>query len=324
MKSINLGKLKIDTPIFLCPLAGITDYPYRYMVGKFHANLMYSEMLSSLALTHNSKHSLKMLDIANEVANNNVGIQIAGSNLQAMKDAAKMAEDKGACLLDINMGCPAKKVVNGIAGSALMKDEVLAGKIMETVVNAVKIPVSVKMRLGWDLNSINAPTLAKIAENSGISLITVHGRTRNQFYSGESNYLEIAKVKNNVNIPVIANGDIKNEEDMLCALKESKADGIMVGRGTYGKPWLIKQLTHFVTTGNKLKEPSRSEKLEIVLQHYDLILSYYGKEIGKKVARKHLSWYTKGLPNSAEARAKINVLEDVSLVRDSVKSCFYG
>lgn len=322
MKSITLGKLTLDTPIFLCPLAGITDYPYRYMVGSFHANLMYSEMLSSMALTHNSKRTLKMLDIKQEVDSNNVAIQIAGSNLKAMEESAKMAEDSGACLLDINMGCPAKKVINGIAGSALMKDEILAGKIMEAVVKAVKIPVSVKMRLGWDFNSINAPTLAKIAENSGIALVTVHGRTRNQFYSGESNYLEIAKVKENVNIPVIANGDIQNEEDMLQALQESKADGIMVGRGTYGKPWLIKQLTHFIKTGTKLPEPSPAEKLDIVLQHYDLILSYYGIEIGVKVARKHLSWYTKGLPNSAEMRAKINILDDVNLVRDSVKSCF--
>ncbi|MDR0484273.1 MAG: tRNA-dihydrouridine synthase, partial [Alphaproteobacteria bacterium] len=232
IKPINIGKVIVDTPVFLCPLAGITDFPYRYMVDSFGSNMMYSEMISSIAMTKNSNKTFRMTNLQKDTAEN-VGIQLAGSNIETMVLAAKMAQDYGAKIIDINMGCPAKKVVNGIAGAALMKEEALAGKLMEAIVKAVAIPITMKMRLGWDFESLNAPVLAKIAENSGISLLTVHGRTRSQFYSGEANWKAVAEVKKMVKIPVIVNGDIKTPQDAKLALFDSNADGVMIGRGSY-------------------------------------------------------------------------------------------
>ena len=321
IKPINIGKVTVDVPVFLCPLAGITDFPYRYIVNSFGSNMMYSEMISSIAMTRNSEKTFRMSNLDKDTAEN-VGIQLSGSDVDTMVLAAKMAADAGAKIIDINMGCPAKKVVNGIAGAALMKEEVIAGKVMEALVRAVDIPVTMKMRLGWDFENINSPRLAKIAQESGISLLTVHGRTRSQFYSGVSNWKAVGDVKKVVNIPVIVNGDIKTHEDATQALLDSGADGIMIGRGTYGRPWIIQHLSHYLKTGNILPDLSLEEKLKTTMQHYDLMIDYHGEYHGLRIARKHLSNYTKGLRNSASLRAKINISEDISEVKDLIIKCF--
>lgn len=321
IKPLNIGNIVIDTPVFLCPLAGITDFPYRYMVNSFGSNMMYSEMISSIAMTRNSDKTFRMSNLEQDTAKN-VGIQLSGSDVNTMVLAAKMAEDMGASIIDINMGCPAKKVVNGIAGAALMKEEILAGQVMEALVKAVSIPVTMKMRLGWDFENINSPKLAKIAQESGISLLTVHGRTRSQFYSGESNWKAVGDVKSAVSIPVLVNGDIKSSAEATQALLESGADGLMMGRGTYGRPWIINHISHFLKTGEELPDLSLEDKLKTTIQHYDLMLEYHGNYHGIKIARKHLSNYTKGLRNSANLRAKINISEDITEVKDLIIECF--
>ncbi len=320
LRPINLGSLVVETPVLLCPLAGITDVPYRAAVHFFGSNLMYSEMISSVAMTKNSLKTIRMTTLQNSGAN--IGIQLAGSDVDTMVQAAKMSVDSGACLIDINMGCPAKKVVRGIAGAALMREEIMAARIMEALVKAVDVPVSMKMRLGWDCDNINSPRLAKIAQESGISMITVHGRTRSQFFSGEADWRAIAKVKQEVRIPVIANGDIKTPEDALQALEQSQADGVMIGRGTYGRPWIIEHISHFLNTGIALQEPSLENKFSITMDHYNMLLDYYGVENGIKIARKHLSNYTKGLRNSAVLRAKLNISENKEEIVDLITKCF--
>jgi tRNA-dihydrouridine synthase B len=319
MKNIRIGNINVDYPIFLAPMAGITDYPYRQIVSSFGSSMMYSEMISSVALTRNSEKSNKMSMVDSNLL---TGIQLAGSNVDTLIKALKLSQDNGAILVDINMGCPVKKVVNGIAGSALMKEEVLAGKIMESLVKASSVPITVKMRLGWDSSCMNAPKLAYIAQESGISLVTIHGRTRQQFFNDNANWMEVKKVCDAVKIPVIVNGDIKSIEDMEESMAQSGASGVMIGRATYGKPWLINQLIHYIKTGEKLADPNNEEKLRTALKHYDLLLDFYGQDNGLRIARKHLSWYTKGLRNSASLRAKLNVSEDVIEIKDIVSNCF--
>ncbi len=319
LKAIKLGNLEIETPILLAPMAGVTDLPYRNMVKSFGVNFMYSEMIASAAISRLAEKSIKMSDIEGD---NTTAVQLAGSDIPTLLEAITIAQDKGAQIIDLNMGCPVKKVVKGIAGSALMKDECLVAKILESLVKNTAIPITLKMRLGWDNDSINADKIAYIAQESGISLITVHGRTRQQFYNGNADWQAISKVKNAVKIPVIANGDIKTIEDAKLALTLSKADGIMIGRATYGKPWLIQQFTNYFVNGHITEEPSHEDKLKITLKHYDMILEYYGEKTGLKIARKHLSWYTKGLRNSASMRAKLNISENINEVKDLVYKCF--
>ncbi len=300
-------------------MSGVTDLPFRRLVRSFGVGLVVSEMIASRAMIIQTKQSMRKCAFDKEDI---AVVQLAGCDPQIVSEAAKMNEDMGANIIDLNFGCPVKKVVGGNAGSALMKDEKLAAQILEAAVKAVKIPVTLKMRMGWDHNNLNAPKLAKIAEDLGIKMITIHGRTRCQLYNGKADWEFISQVKDAVKIPIIANGDIKTLEDAKKALQLSKADGIMIGRGCYGKPWLIRQMLDYFNKGEFTAEPSNQEKFTIIKQHYSEIIDHYGEEVGIRMARKHLGWYSSGLYNSTDFRARVNQLKKAEDVLAELEEFF--
>ena len=312
LKPIEIGPVRIESPVILAPMTGVTDLPFRRVVKRYGAGLTVSEMIASQAMIRETRQSLqKSLWDPSEQP---VSLQLAGCEPAVMAEAARLNEQRGAAIIDINMGCPVKKVVNGEAGSALMRDLPLAAAIVEATVKAVSVPVTLKMRMGWDHSSLNAPALARIAESAGVKMITVHGRTRCQMYKGEADWGFVRKVKDAVSIPVIVNGDICSVEDARSALRQSGADGVMIGRGAYGRPWLLAQAMAELSNDGAWTEPSLDEQLEVMLGQYDEMLALYGRHTGVNLARKHIGWYTKGLPGSAELRNRVNGQDDPAVV----------
>ena len=319
---MQIGSLELGTPVVLAPMAGVTDRPFRRLVRSFGIDWVVSEMIASKAMVRAARKTLRMSTVCHD--EHPMAVQLAGCDPTVMADAARLNEDRGAAMIDINMGCPVKKVVNDQAGAALMRDEGLAGRILAAVVKAVDVPVTLKMRLGWNDQERNARRIARIAEDSGIAAITVHGRTRAQLYSGSADWRAIGEVKDAVSIPVVGNGDVVTIEDAETLLAQSGADGVMIGRGTYGRPWFPQRVRHFLATGERLAEPSLAVRLETVMRHYDDILTHYGAESGVRIARKHVGWYSKGLPGAAEFRGTVNRTADPEAVRSMILSLFRG
>lgn len=318
IKPIKIGNVTIADPVFLAPMSGISDYPFRQMINAFGAGLVFSEMIASREMLNASEQSLRMSEIHGD--HDIVAVQLAGHDPAVMRDAAQLCVERGATIIDINFGCPVKKIVKKMAGSALMQDEDLAVAIMDAVVKSVKVPVTMKTRLGWDAQNLNAPSLCRKAQDVGIQMITIHGRTREQLYKGTADWKAIARVREAITLPLIANGDILTPQDAATAMDQSGADGVMIGRGTQGKPWMIAQTIHYLKTGNIL--PAPTDLLPIILRHYDHMIAYYGEGKGVGLGRKHLGWYVEGLHGAASFRDTINKENNPQIVRENLIQFF--
>ncbi|MDI3323147.1 tRNA dihydrouridine synthase DusB [Pontibacterium granulatum] len=303
----RIGPYSIDSQTILAPMAGVTDRPFRQLCRQFGAGLVVSEMVTSDTRLWKSRKSTYRLNHEGEAEPRSV--QIAGGDAQMMADAARMNAERGAQIIDINMGCPAKKVCNKAAGSALLRDEALVADILQTVVAAVDVPVTLKFRTGWDMDNRNALNIARMAEDAGIAALALHGRTRACGYKGEAEYDTIAEVKQSVSIPVFANGDIDSPHKAKQVIAHTGADAVMIGRGAQGRPWLFREINHYLATGELMEEPSLDEIRTVLLGHLQELRTFYGDYLGVRIARKHVGWYLQAQPEGKTFRKEFNVLE---------------
>jgi tRNA-dihydrouridine synthase B len=319
---MKIGPIQLRNRLVVAPMAGVTDRPFRILCKKLGAGMAVSEMVASNSLLWGSEKTIRRGNHEGEVEPRVV--QIAGADPEMMAEAAKYNADKGADIIDINMGCPAKKICNVYAGSALLQNEALVARIVDAVVKAVDIPVSLKIRTGWNKDNRNALTIARIAQEHGIQSLAMHGRTRACMYNGDAEYDTIRAVKQSVSIPVVANGDIGTPEKAKYVLEYTGADAIMIGRAAQGRPWIFREIDHFLNTGTKLEPPSVAEIREVLVGHLHDLYAFYGYERGTRVARKHIGWYTKGLKNSAVFRARMNTLDNAEMQLAAVQEFFDG
>jgi len=304
---MRIGPYLIEPNVVLAPMAGVTDKPFRQLCKRMGAGLAMSEMTISDPRFWQTRKSLHRMDHAGEP--DPIGVQIAGTEPQLLAEAARYNVDHGAQIIDINMGCPAKKVCNAWAGSALMRDEALVARILEAVVGAVDVPVTLKIRTGWDCDHRNGPTIARIAQDSGIAALAVHGRTRDQHYTGQAEYATIAQIKSELRIPVIANGDIDSPQKAARVLRDTGVDAVMVGRAAQGRPWIFGEIAHYLRSGELLPPPSLAFVRDTLLEHLRALHAFYGEPQGVRIARKHLGWYAKDHPESGTFRAVVNRAE---------------
>ena len=305
---MKIGNIQLDNKVFLSPMAGVTDLPFRLICKEKGCGMLYTEMINAKALCYDDENTKRMLKIEDE--EHPIAVQIFGSDPEFMGKAAAIMNEYPNEILDINMGCPAPKVVKNGDGSALMRNPKLAAEVLSSVVKNSKKPVTLKIRKGWDDNSVNAVEIAKIAEECGISALAIHGRTREQFYSGKADWDIIAEIKQAINIPVIGNGDVFEVQDAVNMLEKTKCDSIMIGRGAQGNPWIFKRINHYMKTGEILPEPTVEEKITTAIKHMNLAVAEHGEYVAVREMRKHIGWYLKGLKNSAKYRDQINKITD--------------
>lgn len=321
LRKLKIGDVVLENNVLLAPMAGVSDLPFRLLCREQGAGLLGMEMVSAKAIMYNSKNTEALMEIhPDEVP---VSLQLFGSDPEIISEMAKRIEERPFAILDINMGCPVPKVVNNGEGSALMKNPALVEKIVSKTVKAVRKPVTVKIRKGFDDAHVNAAEIAKVAEAAGAAAVAVHGRTREQFYAGQADWEIIEEVKNAVGIPVIGNGDVTDGESARRMMEETGCDGVMVGRAARGNPWIFRQITEYLASGKAIGRPSPEEVREMILRHATLQIQYKGEYIGMREMRKHVSWYTAGYPNSAKFRGRINSVESMGELKEGIDEIFH-